>query len=144
MEILFGNYCYWLAQSACQDNNAVVYPSLSSAQLYAPQAFAMAGNSLPTCWIGSDLVATGLVPRLNRGGNITGTTTLGLELGPKRLQMLSELLPAGATVALFSNPTNAKAGTERREIQAAAPQPVGPEYGEHKRSGRCLCAHRPA
>jgi hypothetical protein len=66
MEILFGNYCYWLAQSACQDNSAVVYPPLSSAQPYAPQAFAMPGNSLPTCWIGSDLVATGLVPRLNR------------------------------------------------------------------------------
>jgi len=71
--------------------------------------------------IGSDLVATGLVARLNRpGGNITGTTTLGVELGPKRLQMLSELLPAGATVALLSNPTNANAATERREIQAAA------------------------
>jgi len=34
--------------------------------------------------------------------------------------MLSELLPAGATVALLSNPTNANAATERREIQAAA------------------------
>jgi hypothetical protein len=38
--------------------------------------------------------------------------TLGVELGPKRLQMLSELLPAGATVALFMNPRNANAADE--------------------------------
>jgi putative ABC transport system substrate-binding protein len=71
--------------------------------------------------IGGDPIATGLVARLNRpGGNITGATTLGVELGPKRLQMLRELLPAGATVALFANPTNANAAAETREIQAAA------------------------
>src|SRR5262249_49681878 len=38
----------------------------------------------------------------------------------KRLQMLRELLPAGATIALFSNPTNANAAAETREIEAAA------------------------
>jgi putative tryptophan/tyrosine transport system substrate-binding protein len=70
--------------------------------------------------IGGDPVAAGLVPSLSMpGGNITGTTTLGVELGPKRLQMLSELLPAGATVALFTNPRNANAAAETREIQAA-------------------------
>jgi putative tryptophan/tyrosine transport system substrate-binding protein len=71
--------------------------------------------------IGGDPVATGLVPSLSMpGGNITGTTTLGGELGPKRVQMLSEFLPAGATVALFSNPRNANAAAETREIQTAA------------------------
>jgi putative ABC transport system substrate-binding protein len=55
--------------------------------------------------IGGDPVAAGLVTRLNQpGGNVTGATTLGVELGPKRLQMLREMLPARATVALFSNP----------------------------------------
>jgi putative tryptophan/tyrosine transport system substrate-binding protein len=39
--------------------------------------------------IGGDPVARGLVPSLNMpGGNVTGTTTLGIELGPKRLQLL--------------------------------------------------------
>jgi putative ABC transport system substrate-binding protein len=47
-------------------------------------------------------------------------TTLGVELGPKRLQMLRELLPIGATVALFTNPRNANAAAEAREIEAAA------------------------
>ena len=71
--------------------------------------------------IGGDPVARGLVPSLNMpGGNVTGTTTLGVELGPKRLQMLRELLPTGATVALFTNPRNANAAAEAREIEATA------------------------
>jgi putative ABC transport system substrate-binding protein len=71
--------------------------------------------------IGGDPVASGLVPSLNMpGGNVTGTTTLGVELGPKRLEVLRELLPAGATVALFTNPRNANAAAEAREIEAAA------------------------
>jgi putative tryptophan/tyrosine transport system substrate-binding protein len=71
--------------------------------------------------IGGDPIAAGLVPSLSMpGGNITGTTTLAVELGPKRLQMLTELLPAGATVALFTNPHNANAVAETREIQTAA------------------------
>ena len=63
----------------------------------------------------------GLVPSLNMpGGNVTGTTTLGVALGAKRLQLLRELLPIGATVALFSNPRNANAAAEAREIESAA------------------------
>jgi putative tryptophan/tyrosine transport system substrate-binding protein len=71
--------------------------------------------------IGGDPVARGLVPSLSKpGGNVTGTTTLGVELGPKRLEVLSELIPAGATVALFTNARNANAVAETREIQTAA------------------------
>jgi putative ABC transport system substrate-binding protein len=71
--------------------------------------------------VGGDPVAMGLVPSLNMpGGNVTGTTTLGVTLGPKRLQVLRELLPTGATVALFSNPRNANAAAEAKEIDAAA------------------------
>jgi putative ABC transport system substrate-binding protein len=71
--------------------------------------------------VGGDPVAMGLVPNLNMpGGNVTGTTTLGVTLGAKRLQLLRELLPTGATVALFSNPRNANAAAEAKEIDAAA------------------------
>ena len=71
--------------------------------------------------IGGDPVARGYVPSLNRpGGNITGITTLGIQLGPKRLELLRELLPAGAAIALFANPTNPNAARETEEIQAAA------------------------
>jgi putative ABC transport system substrate-binding protein len=70
---------------------------------------------------GSDPVANGLVAALNRpGANVTGITTLGNELGQKRLQMLREFLPAGVAVVLLVNPLNANAAAEMREIQAAA------------------------
>ena len=71
--------------------------------------------------IAGDPVAVGLVASLDRpGGNITGATTSSMPLGSQRLEILRELLPAGATVALLSNPANASVAAETREIQAAA------------------------
>jgi putative ABC transport system substrate-binding protein len=56
--------------------------------------------------IGADPVEVGLVPRLNRpGGNLTGVTTLTVELGPKRLELLHELLPAATDIATLDDPT---------------------------------------
>jgi putative tryptophan/tyrosine transport system substrate-binding protein len=98
---------------------AVLVPMGGTTMALAAKA---ATQTIPIVFrIGSDPVGTGLVARLNRpGGNITGTTTLGVELGPKRLQLLRELLPTASTVALFSNPRNANAASEAREIDAAA------------------------
>lgn len=54
-----------------------------------------------------DPVATGLVASLNQpGGNLTGITNLNVEVGPKRLELLRELLPAATKVALLFNPTS--------------------------------------
>jgi len=98
---------------------AVLAPVGSTAMALAAKA---ATQTIPIVFrIGGDPVASGLVSSLNMpGGNVTGVTTLGVELGPKRLQMLGELLPPGATVALFSNPRNANAAAEAREIEASA------------------------
>jgi putative ABC transport system substrate-binding protein len=72
--------------------------------------------------IGADPVAAGLVPTLNRpGGNVTGVATLNMEVGPKRLELLHEVIPSTRIVALLVNPTN-PAITEplSRDAQAAA------------------------
>jgi putative tryptophan/tyrosine transport system substrate-binding protein len=60
--------------------------------------------------IGADPVALGLVESLKRpGGNLTGVTRMNLELGPKRLQILHELVPAARTLAFLVNPDNPNA-----------------------------------
>ena len=71
---------------------------------------------------GFDPVEAGLVPSLNRpGGNITGVTILDVELGPKRLELLHELVPATSTVAALVNPSDpARTETTAKLLQAAA------------------------
>ena len=53
-------------------------------------------------------------------GNITGATSLNEEVGPKRLEILRELVPTAKIVALLVNPTNPNAETVTRQLQAAA------------------------
>ena len=54
-----------------------------------------------------DPVAAGLVASLNRpGGNLTGVTDLNVEIGPKRLELLHELVPAVTVLGLLVNPSN--------------------------------------
>jgi putative ABC transport system substrate-binding protein len=69
-----------------------------------------------------DPVALGLVASLNRpGGNLTGVATLTVELGPKQLEVLRELVPTATIIALLVNPTNpTNAETLSRDLQAAA------------------------
>jgi putative ABC transport system substrate-binding protein len=56
---------------------------------------------------GSNPVEAGLVATLNRpGGNLTGITSLDGELGPKRLEVLHELVPAATDFGFLVNPTN--------------------------------------
>jgi putative tryptophan/tyrosine transport system substrate-binding protein len=69
----------------------------------------------------SDPVQIGLVASLSRpGGNVTGVTTLSAEVGPKRLELLHELVPTATIIALLVNPTNPYADTMSRDLQAAA------------------------
>jgi len=72
--------------------------------------------------IATDPVEAGLVASLNRpGGNLTGVTALNVELAPKKLELLHELLPAATVMALLVNPTNPVAAeTQTRDLLAAA------------------------
>jgi putative ABC transport system substrate-binding protein len=71
---------------------------------------------------GSDLVRLGLVANLNRpGGNVTGATALIVEVTPKRLELLHELLPTASVMALLINPADrALAQGQVREVLSAA------------------------
>ena len=71
---------------------------------------------------GFDPVAVGLVGSLRRpGGNLTGVSTLGVQLGPKQLELLHELIPTAGTIALLVNPTNpTNADIQSRDVEAAA------------------------
>lgn len=70
----------------------------------------------------TDPVEMGLVASLSRpGGNVTGVTTMGVELGPKQLELLRELAPAASVIALLSNPTNPEiTRIQARDVPAAA------------------------
>ena len=69
-----------------------------------------------------DPVETGLVESFSRpGGNVTGVTTMGAELGPKQLELLRELAPAASVIALLLNPNNSSiAQRQLRDVPAAA------------------------
>jgi putative ABC transport system substrate-binding protein len=73
-------------------------------------------------YIGLDPVELGLVASLNRpGGNLTGVTGWNVAVGPKRLELLHELIPTATVMALLVNPTSADlAKADSKEQQAAA------------------------
>jgi putative ABC transport system substrate-binding protein len=71
--------------------------------------------------VGVDPVEVGLVASLSRpGGNLTGVTGLGVELGPKRLELLRELIPGATLIAALLNPNPPAAETLSSDLQASA------------------------
>jgi len=71
--------------------------------------------------IGSDPVTSGVVNSLNRpGGNVTGVTFLSVPLGPKRLELLRDIVPKATTVAVLVNPEAAVSTADATNVEAAA------------------------
>jgi putative ABC transport system substrate-binding protein len=71
--------------------------------------------------IGADPVEAGLVTSLNRpGGNLTGATSLSVELGPKRLELLHDLLPTVNTIPVLLDPDAIGIEAQFQSYQAAA------------------------
>jgi putative tryptophan/tyrosine transport system substrate-binding protein len=71
---------------------------------------------------GSDPVQLGLVPSLSRpGSNVTGVTQTNVEVAPKRLELLHEVVPTASVMALLVNPADSTiAETQSREVLSAA------------------------
>jgi putative ABC transport system substrate-binding protein len=69
----------------------------------------------------SDPVQIGLVASLRRpGGNVTGVTQLNVEIGPKLLELMHEMVPMATNLALLVNPTNPNTEAFVNNLQAVA------------------------
>ena len=81
-----------------------------------------AAGQIPVVFVATfDPVATGLVESLSRpGGNITGMTSISGDVIAKRLQLVTELIPHPARIAILVRETSPTAGQYVRESQAAA------------------------
>ena len=106
----------------------------ASASVAAIRVLMATTSTIPIVFTsGADPVSSGLVPSLNRpGGNVTGVTNFNGNLGPKRLELLRELLPEARRVGLLVNQNNP--ATERADVEqlsAAAPR-LGLELTVHR------------
>jgi putative ABC transport system substrate-binding protein len=70
---------------------------------------------------GSDPVEQGLVTSLDHpGGNLTGATTLAVELGQKRMELLREMVPSAGFTAILVNPKGPNLASVSRDLEGAA------------------------
>jgi putative ABC transport system substrate-binding protein len=95
---------------------------LAAAGITAASAAKAATTTIPIVFgMGADPVERGFVASLSRpGGNLTGVSLLNVELGPKRLELMRELVPSASGIALLVNPTNRLTEPLTRGVETAA------------------------
>jgi putative ABC transport system substrate-binding protein len=95
---------------------------IAATSITAALAAKAATTTIPIVFrTGADPVGLGLVTSLNRpSGNLTGVTSLNIEVGSKRLELLHEVVPTAATVGILVNPTSPNADKTSRDLEAAA------------------------
>ena len=95
---------------------------IMAAGIPAALAAKAATTTIPIVFeMADDPVDIGLVASLNRpGGNLTGVTTLNVELAPKRLDLLHEVVPTTRSIALLVDPGNPVNERLSRDTQTAA------------------------
>jgi putative tryptophan/tyrosine transport system substrate-binding protein len=70
---------------------------------------------------GGDPVALGVVDSLSRpGGNLTGVSSLSVEVSRKRLEFMHEMRPTASSFAVAVNPTSPTSGSQLKNLQMAA------------------------
>jgi putative ABC transport system substrate-binding protein len=107
-----------LAADLIRRQPAVIFVTGGVVSAIAAQA---ATKTIPIVFAqGSDPVQYGLVASLNRpGGNVTGVTFYNTALGPKRIELLRELVPKAGVIAVLVNPENPSTGSDSKQIQEA-------------------------
>ena len=108
-----------LAADLVRRRVAVIVTPGTAARVLAAKA---ATTTIPIVFrTGGDPMALGFVASLNRpGGNVTGINTMSLEINPKRVGLLHELLPHAARFAVLLNPNDLNADNYVKDLQAAA------------------------
>jgi putative tryptophan/tyrosine transport system substrate-binding protein len=90
----------------------------------APNALAakLATTTIPIVFeMGGDPVALGIVPSLSQpGANLTGVSSLSVEVGPKRLESLHEVIPTASVFAVAANPTSPTANSQLEILKRTA------------------------
>jgi len=90
----------------------------------APVALAAKGTGTTKTIVfemGGDPVQLRVVDSLSRpGGNITGVSSLSVDVSPKRLELMRDLLPTATRLAVVANPTSPTAPSQLQKLQAAA------------------------
>jgi putative ABC transport system substrate-binding protein len=107
-----------LAADLVKRKVSLIVASADSAALAAKAAT----STIPIVFLGgNDPVKLGLVRSLDRpDSNMTGVINLNIELGPKRVELLHEMLPAGTDFTALVNPANASFASITRDMQATA------------------------
>jgi putative tryptophan/tyrosine transport system substrate-binding protein len=94
---------------------------ITTAALPPTRAAKNATSTIPIVFLGTDPVRDGLVASLARpGGNLTGFSNINVDLMPKRLELLSELVPQIRVIALLVNPNNPTGESIIGAVQEAA------------------------
>src|SRR5207302_6140002 len=101
---------------------------LAGGGIHAALAAKSATSTIPIIFNVGDPVELGLAASLARpGGNLTGVSTMVPEMTPKRLELMSELVPQAGVIALLVNPKNSNTertiayiGVFRRGLRASA------------------------
>jgi putative ABC transport system substrate-binding protein len=108
-----------LAAELVQRKVSVIFTTAPTNSVRAAKA---ATSTIPIVFVtGGDPVKLGFVASLNHpGGNVTGVTYFTSELTPKRLELVRELVPGVATIAVLSNPASTRTKSDESSIEEAA------------------------
>jgi putative tryptophan/tyrosine transport system substrate-binding protein len=107
-----------LAADLVRQKVAVIYAPNADAALAAKSAT----STIPIIFeVSVDPVERGLVASFSRpGGNLTGMTSVSIELTPKRVELLTDLVPQAKVIALLVNPNSAITERIIEDVQEAA------------------------